>query len=302
MPQAARFRFWAIPSLLFGATMWGLIWYPYRLLQEAGAGGVATSFLTYLIPLVLTLPFIWRHLLTARAHFGWLAILALSAGWTNMAYVLAVIEGEVMRVVLLFYLAPVWTVFFARWLLDEKLTVWGWAIMLFSFAGALVMLWPQGGGLPLPANRAEWIALSAGVCFALANVVARKVDGADEWAKSLAVWIGVCVVAGLATVFVAEPFAFMAQASTHTLLILLGVGVCIGAMTLTVQYGLSHTLANQAIIIFLFELIVAALSSWLWVNETLSLREWVGAAMIVAASLFSGHMEDAPTSEEQHAH
>lgn len=301
MPQAARFRFWAIPSLLFGAAMWGLIWYPYRLLHEVGAGGVATSFLTYLIPLALTLAFTWRHLLTARAHFGWLAVLALSAGWTNMAYVLAVIEGEVMRVVLLFYLAPVWTVFFARWLLGEKLTMWGWAIMLFSFAGALVMLWPQGGGLPLPANRAEWIALSAGVSFALANVVTRKVDGADEWAKSLAVWIGVCVVAGLATVFVADPFAFMAQASTHTVLILLGVGVCIGTMTLAVQYGLSHTLANQAIIIFLFELIVAALSSWWWVNETLNLREWIGAAMIVAASLFSGHMEDVPHSEKDHA-
>ena len=301
MPQAARSRFWAIPSLLFGAAMWGLIWYPYRLLQEAGAGGVATSFLTYLIPLALTLAFAWRHLFTARAHLGWLALLALSAGWTNMAYVLAVIEGEVMRVVLLFYLAPVWTVFFAHWLLGEKLTVRGWAIMLFSFAGALVMLWPQGGGLPLPANRAEWIALSAGVSFALANVVTRKVDGADEWAKSLAVWIGVCVVAGLAMVFVAEPFAFMAQASTHTVLILLGVGVCIGAMTLTVQYGLSHTLANQAIIIFLFELIVAALSSWWWVNETLNLREWIGAAMIVTASLFSGHMEDTPNSEQRHA-
>ena len=110
MSQPASSRVWAIPSLLFGATMWGLIWYPYRLLQDAGAGGVATSFLTFLIPLALTLAFTWRHLLTARAHVRWLAVLALAAGWANMAYVLAVIEGEVMRVVLLFYLAPVWTV------------------------------------------------------------------------------------------------------------------------------------------------------------------------------------------------
>lgn len=297
MSQPSSSRVWAVPSLLFGATMWGLIWYPYRLLQDAGAGGVATSFLTYLIPLAIVLAFTWRHLWTARGHFGWLALLALAAGWTNMAYVLAVIEGEVMRVVLLFYLAPVWTVFFARALLGERLTLWGWLIMLFSFAGALVMLWPADGGLPLPANRAEWIALSAGVTFALANVVTRKVDAADTWAKALAVWAGVCVVAGLAAAFVTQPFAFLATATPHTLWILLGVGLCIGAMTLAVQYGLSHTLANQAILIFLFELVAAALSSWWWANETLNTREWIGAAMIVTGSLFSGHLE---TPTEHH--
>ena len=300
MSQAIHFRFWAIPGLLFGAAMWGLIWYPYRLLQDAGAGGVATSFLTYLMPLALTLPFTWRHLLTARTHLLWLAVLALAAGWANMAFVLAVIEGEVMRVVLLFYLAPMWTVFFARGLLGEKLTFWGWAIMLFSFAGALVMLWPMDGGLPLPGNRAEWIALSAGVSFALANVVTRKIDEADHWAKTIAVLAGVCVVAGIATAFVARPFAFLARVNTHTLLILLGVGLCTGAMTLAVQYGLSHTLANQASIIFLFELVVAALSSWWWVNETLNVQEWIGAAMIIAGSLFSGHLERPPTHEKSH--
>jgi drug/metabolite transporter (DMT)-like permease len=218
-----------------------------------------------------------------------------------MAFVLAVIEGEVMRVVLLFYLAPMWTVFFARGLLGEKLTFWGWAIMLFSFAGALVMLWPMDGGLPLPANRAEWIALSAGVSFALANVVTRKIDEADHWAKTIAVLAGVCVVAGIATAFVVQPFAFLARVNTHTLLTLLGVGLCTGAMTLAVQYGLSHTLANQASIIFLFELVVAALSSWWWVNETLNVQEWIGAAMIIAGSLFSGHLERPPIHEKSHA-
>ncbi len=301
MSQPASFRAWAIPSLLFGAAMWGLIWYPYRLLQQAGAGGVATSFLTYLIPLALAIAFTWRHLLTVRAHLGWLAVLALAAGWTNMAYVLAVIEGEVIRVVLLFYLAPLWTVFFARALLGEKLTLWGWAIMLFSFVGALVMLWPPDGGLPVPANRAEWIALSAGVSFALANVVTRKVDEADHWAKSLAVWMGVCVVAGIATAFISEPFAFLATVNIRTLLILLGVGLCIGAMTVAVQFGLSHTLANQAIIIFLFELIVAAISSWWWVNETLNVQEWIGAAMIITGSLFSGHLEKPSSQEKSYA-
>jgi len=284
-------RLLAVSCLLFGASMWGLIWYPYRLLQLDGVGGVVSSLASYAIPFLLALPFFWKHLNSVRAHFGWLALLGLAAGWTNMGYVLAVIGGEIMRVVLLFYLAPVWTVIFARWLLGEKLSVWGWLIMVFSFAGALTMLWPEDGGLPLPANQAEWIALSAGMTFALANVVTRKVSEADIWAKSLAVWGGVTVLAFAALAFVPQPFEFAESASIDVWLMLLGVGLAIGIMTLAVQYGLSHTSANQAIIIFLFELVVAAIASWYLANEALSLREWVGAVMIVAGGLFSGHVE-----------
>lgn len=79
-------------------------------------------------------------------------------------------------------------------------------------------------------------------------------------------------------------------------LLLTGVGLSIGIMTLAVQYGLTHTPANQAIIIFLFELVVAAVASWLLANEALTLREWAGGAMIVAGSLFSGQIE------KSHAH
>jgi len=59
-----------------------------------------------------------------------------------------------------------------------------------------------------------------------------------------------------------------------------------------VQFGLSHAPANQAIIIFLFELVVAAVSSYFFADEALSVREWTGAALIIAGSLFSGHIED----------
>lgn len=284
-------RLLPVLGLLFGASMWGLIWHPYRLLEAAGVGGVVSSLASYVIPFVLALPFFWRHLKSAQGHLGWLLVLGVAAGWTNMGYVLAVIGGEIMRVVLLFYLAPVWTVIFSRWLLGERLSVGGWLIMVFSFAGALIMLWPEDGGLPLPANQAEWIALSAGATFALANVVTRRVSEADLWAKSLAVWGGVTVVALIALVAESRPFAFALQAAPAVWLLLLGVGLCIGLMTLAVQYGLTHTSANQAIVIFLFELVVAAISSWFLANEALALREWVGAAMIIAGSLFSGRIE-----------
>jgi drug/metabolite transporter (DMT)-like permease len=62
---------------------------------------------------------------------------------------------------------------------------------------------------------------------------------------------------------------------------------------LVVQYGLARIAANSAIVIMLSEVGIAALASWLLADEALGLREWVGGAMIVAASVFSARMESA---------
>ena len=291
MPSIPLQRTLAISSLVYAASLWGLVWYPYRLLDEAGVGGIASSFFTYATPLLLIG---WLHagaLREARGRWPWLAALGLAAGWTNLAYVLAVLEGEVVRVLLLFYLSPLWTVLFARFLLHEKLNRAGWAVMALAAGGALAMLW-QPGEWPLPANRAEWLGLSAGVMFAASNVISRHLDGVAEVAKSVSVWAGVMVLTVVALAFRPAELDFVANAATTTWLLLAGVGIAIGSMTYAVQYGLARVPANQAIVIFLFELVVAAVAAYFLSDERMGMQEWIGAAMIVTASLFSGHMEN----------
>ncbi len=283
-----------VTCLLFGASMWGIIWYPYRLLQQQGVSGEISSLFSYAIPLLIFAWFHLRDIKAARPYWRLLLGIGLAAGWTNMSYVLAVLEGEILRVLLLFYLAPLWTVVFARLLLQEQLNRWGYGVMALSLSGAMIMLWPPQGGFPLPANHAEWLALSAGMTFALANVLTRKASIVSLGAKSVAVWVGVTLVALLALAIEPGQWAFATSATSITWLMLLGVGLLIAAMTYAVQYGLSHAPANQAIIIFLFELVVAAVSSYFLADEALSLKEWIGAALIIAGSLFSGHIEDAP--------
>ena len=45
----------AVASLLTGAAIWGLIWYPYRFLAEHGLSGTLASACTYGIALCLGL-------------------------------------------------------------------------------------------------------------------------------------------------------------------------------------------------------------------------------------------------------
>lgn len=282
----------AVSGLLSGAIVWGLIWYPYRVLAEVGISGALSSLMTYIVALALGL-IVFPRAFQKLNRAGWLAILiGVTAGWTNLAYVLAVIHGEVMRVLLLFYLSPFWTVIFARLLLREKPVLAGYGVMALSLGGAVVMLWRPEFGLPLPQSQAEWLGLSAGLMFALSNVLARKAHNLDVQVKSVSIWVGVALLSLLPVLWEPGGVQPMATLAWSGWLWLLLVGVAIFAITLTVQFGLSHTPANQAIVIFLFELVVAAISSYLLAGEVMSSQEWLGGIMIVMASLFSGKLEN----------
>jgi len=54
-----------------------------------------------------------------------------------------------------------------------------------------------------------------------------------------------------------------------------------------VQLGLARVPANRASIIMLFELVVTALSAWLFAGEVPGAREWAGGACIVVACVLS---------------
>ena len=163
----------AVAALLTGALVWGLIWYPYRVLRDAGIDGIPATTLTYAIALVLG-GLVWRPRPTWPERPGLLLALAFAAGGCNIGYVMATLTGEVMRVLLLFYLAPLWTVLLAWLLLGERLNRFGAFVILLSLGGAATMLWRPETGLPLPRDIADWTGLGAGFCFALYNVLSRR--------------------------------------------------------------------------------------------------------------------------------
>ena len=208
-----------------------------------------------------------------------------------IAYVIAVLEGEVMRVLLLFYLAPLWTVPIAWLVLRERLDAAGIAVMVLAFAGAMVILWRPQIGMPWPAERAEWLGLAAGFLFALGNVLVRKLDTMTDAGKSIVIWGGVTIAAAtyLPASHVAPAAAWSIALDAWPLIA--GIGAALVAMSLAMQYGLARMAANRAIVILLFELVVAAVASWLLTDETMRPQDWIGGALIVIASLLSGWLE-----------
>ncbi|MEO8157720.1 MAG: DMT family transporter [Betaproteobacteria bacterium] len=281
----------AVPSLLAGALVWGLIWYPYRVLEAAGVGGALSSLLTYLLALLPALFLFRNRREQLRKSPRLLAAIALAAGLCNVGYVLAMIHGEVVRVMLLFYLAPLWTLWFARLLLGEKASAAGYPVIALSLAGALVMLWHPGRGWPLPYTAAEWLGLGAGMAFALANVLSRKAAGVDEAVKAASVWAGVVLVAVPVTVLTERPLLALAGMDLRAWSLVVLVALTLFCVNLAVQFGLARIAANRAIVIMLSELVFAAVSAYFLAFEQIGWRDWLGGAMLVAAALCSGRLD-----------
>ena len=284
----------AVFGLLFGAMCWGIIWFPYRLMSDAGVSGVASSFYTYSIAILIAGTYFvrhWRGIFSLPRSIVWLAMIA---GWTNIAYVLAVIDGEVMRVMLLFYLSPLWTLILAHYWLKERTNVRGVIIIAISLLGAFIMLYDfsnQTGDwqnyLPIPKTKSDWLALSAGVGFSLTNVITRQATHLSVRAKSFAVWFGVLAMALIFLPFLKNGLPSPSFFSLTHWAIMGIIALLIIAATVFVQYGVTQITATRASVLFLFELVVAAIASYYLAHEVMRWNEWLGGSFIVAAAVFS---------------
>jgi drug/metabolite transporter (DMT)-like permease len=274
-------------ALLAGASLWGVVWFPYRLLAAGGIDGLWSTLFTYGLALIVGVCVFPRHALVLRRLPPLAMLMGLAIGWSNLAYVLAVLQGEVMRVLLLFYLAPLWTVPLARFFLGERLDTRGLVVMALAFAGAVTMLWRPELGFPWPSSRAEWLGVFAGFLFALGNVLIRRVQDMGDASKSIVIWAGVTVAAlvHLPSSTVPADVAFSLGADHFTLIAALGLSLLV--MSLALQHGLSRLPANRAIVILLFELVVAAVAASLLAQETLRLQDFIGGSLIIAATIAS---------------
>jgi drug/metabolite transporter (DMT)-like permease len=287
--KAHQQKYFALAALIYGAISWGIIWYPYRLLNDIGIAGVQSSVLSYTLALLIAGILFWRRytaIATVPASAYWLSLVA---GWTNLAYVLAIIDGEVMRVMLLFYLSPLWTLLLARIWLHERWHKPQLLAIALSLIGAELMLTDGHLGLPWPQSSSDWLALSAGIGFSITNVITRFSTHLSIAAKSMLVWLGVFCLAFIVLFWQGRVagFTMLSSVNMHAIGLLLIIALMITSATLLVQYGVTKIPAIQASVLFMFELIVAAVAAYFLANEAMSVIEMAGGLCIVAAGLLS---------------
>ena len=284
-------NFLPVLALVFNAFVWGVSWWPFRQLHGAGVHplwATALVFTLAVVGLLLARPGVFTR---TRAYPA-LWLLALSSGLTNVAFNWAVTVGDVVRVVLLFYLMPAWSVLLAWRVLGERPTRMAVVRLVMAFAGVALVLVPADASIERMVGHlsgADLLALAGGFCFALTNVTLRRLHQLPSESRMLAMFGGGALMAtasacaGLLAGFV-TPVPALAMGWVVVALLL---ATAFLLSNYALQYGATRLAAGTTALIMLSEVVFASVSSVLLAGTVLDARTVLGGSLIVSAALLA---------------
>ncbi|MBO1923757.1 MULTISPECIES: DMT family transporter [Thiomicrorhabdus] len=286
----------AVFTLLGASILWGLTWLPLKFLHEQGFNGIAITFLVYVIMFAVTLPTIWRFRKQIAGNGLALLGILLLGGGAQLAFNTSMIFGDVIRVMVLFYLVPLWGVLGGRLFLSERITPFRWLGMGFSIIGAFFVV----GGMNAfyaPPSWIDGLALLSGFLFAMNNIVFRASPKIPIMLKLNVMFLG---AAGLSAVVLSQMGdEVIPQVSTGTWGILLAFAIFWMLLAnLGTQWAVTQMEAGKSSIILILELVTAVVSASLILGETMSGLEMLGGALILIAAL----LETLPQKRKMQTH
>jgi drug/metabolite transporter (DMT)-like permease len=272
---------------LYAGMAYGLYWIPLRALEEAGLTDVLPSLVFNVIPMIIILPLIiwrWPFIRKASLHFH---LTGLIVGLSIIGYTNAFIYTEVVRVLILYYLTPVWGFLLARIFIGDLITPIRWISILVGISGMLTIFGIESG-LSLPDNMGDWMALAAGVLWAVASLMMLT---GKEHPIDYALWF--FLWNGLAAIILTFVFYSSFDQSLPDLSSLYSVVPWMIPLALVlvipagfaVIYGPTQLNPGVAGLFFMVEIGVGTLTASILTDEPLGWRELLGITMITTASL-----------------
>ena len=108
-----------------------------KALHSKGADGLALIACAYGVLALIALPWLWQARASLVRHWHWLLAIVLFGGAANVSFSYAIIYGDVVRVMVLFYLLPVGCARRAIYL-KEPTAWWRWCGVVMALAGVLL--------------------------------------------------------------------------------------------------------------------------------------------------------------------
>ena len=274
-------------AVAFSAILWGLWWIPLRWLDEQGLRGDWASFAIFAMASLAILPFVLRRRRKPSFQLKPLLIIGVSLGLAFVMWNHAVIHGNVIRVVLLFYLAPVWATIMARFMLAVPIPPIRWAAILLGLGGAAVILEVDlmttdsaVSGFALP----DVMGLLAGISFAFSATATRTHNRVAELDKTFVSVLAATAIALLFVLLLKTPPPGAALAP------LLGGALAVALLfllpsTALLLWGAGRLDPGRVALLLLLEVVTAAVSSAWLAAEPFGGRQLLGCALILVAGL-----------------
>ena len=269
--------------VVVSAAAWGCWWIPLRTIDAFGFRGDWASVVVLCIAAVCLAPLV-AHRVGRMVRAGAMVWgTGLFFGAMFATYQHGLISGDVVRVTLLFYLAPVWGSILSILVLGARFSLLRLAVILLGFAGAAVIL-DFRAGVPMPHGLGEWMGLVSGITFAVGATFAHKVEGNYEIEKT---WLSFVFGAGFAGLFAVVNPVFPVPGADKLLAVApfatAAVIFILVPITWAMVWGAQRLDPGRVSLLLMFEVIAASVSASLWAGEPYGGEKLVGTAIILSA-------------------
>ena len=275
----------AVIILFVSSAGWGLTWLPLKTMNEMGLDNKHLIFIAFLSGWIALLPWQFVQFAHWKKSFGFIAMIALSGGFANVAFQTAIFYGDVIRVMILFYLLPVWSVLGGWLFLKEKIDRLRLIAVIICLSGAFVILdvWNTSW------QGISWIdllAIGSGMGLAATNILFRFTQHIPVMSKVSSIFLGSTLIMGLILVFTTQSIVLPENGAVT-------IAIVYGAIWLTfistgTQWAVTQMEAGRSAIIIVMELVVAVLSVALLTSVELQIHEITGAIMVIGAAIMEG--------------
>lgn len=282
------FAMGARTAILCSAVLWGTFWIPLRQLGETGFPASWAITASFVLCVLILLPHAIRHHSRIRAG-GWqLAVAGLLLGLAVALYSEGIMRGSVSRVILLFYLTPVWSSLFARWMLGDPIGHHRILAICFGLMGMSVIL-GIGSEWPVPRTLGDWMGLISGIVWALSAVYLRRTGSQSITDRSFVQFLF------LAPLFLIlsnlpgakESLEFTGNLSLISLLWLFALPIIwLIPATMLIVSGASKIDPGQVAIFLMLEVVIGVSTAAVWAGEHFGIREAIGTLLILSAGGF----------------
>ena len=270
------------------ASLWGLIWVPMRYVESLGVSGlwVVVGFQT--LPFIALLPFCRTSLLKHRDDW-WIYLAAGGAMGIGFAlYSLGLIVASVTKTTVLFYLTPLWSTILGSIYLSEKLNLGRWIAIGVGLLGCMLIM--QMNVFDIKLAKSDVLGLLSGISWAVGSVIIGKYPKANVMNITLFQYGVGAVLAAMAAMLLGMPMPETGVVIS-ALPVAFVASVCIFLPSVLIIFRVNQYVSPGLVgILMLSEVVVAALSSALFLGEILDHWQWIGFAAIMATGVYIGYV------------
>lgn len=240
----------------------------------------SVAFWQYAFALVFSLPFLWKTGLAAmRTQYPWRHVVRIVlAALGVQTWVAGLASVPIWQAIALVMTSPFFIILGARLYLGEQVGAARWSATACGFAGAMIILQPWSDSF----SWAALLPIVSALLWGASSLITKSLTGIER-PETITVWLLVLLTPVNGGLALAAGFAV----PTGTVLMLL---VAAGLLTVMAQYllTLAYSAADAAYVQPFddLKLPLNVIAGWLVFGYAPAGYLWLGACLILAASLF----------------